>query len=70
MALYRLHRVTDRKTFTAQRVDEKSALFYFSLLTGDRLSLQGSGDPPYLLGSRPTPVGPVALKTPVYREDA
>jgi hypothetical protein len=68
MPRYQLRRVADQKVFTAVRESTDLALFYFSVLTGDELSLDGRGPPPYLFGSRITPVGPVDARTPVYRK--
>ena len=69
MALYRLQRVADQKLFSAQRENTDAAMFYFSVLTGEALSLNGDGPPPYLLGSRVTPVGRIDTTVPVYRKD-
>ena len=37
MPYYNLRRVNDQKTFTARRVSDASALFYFSILVGENL---------------------------------
>ena len=70
MPYYNLQRVKDQKLFTATRVNDDSALFYFSVLVGEPLSFDGTGAPPYLLGKRQFSVRPVAATTPVYRKDA
>ena len=69
MALYNLKRVADQKLFSTQRENADAAMFYFSILTGEGLSFDGDGPPPYLLGSRVTPVGRVDTTVPVYRKD-
>jgi hypothetical protein len=67
MPYYNLRRVNDQKIFTARRVSDEGALFYFSILVGERLTFDGAGPPPYLLGKRPFSVAPVDAKKPVYR---
>jgi hypothetical protein len=69
MPFYNLQRVKDQKIFTTTRVNDDSALFYFSVLVGEPLSFEGSGAPPYRLGKCQFSVRPVAATTPVYRQD-
>ena len=70
MPYYNLRRVNGQKTFTAQRMNDERALFYFSILVGEELTFDGAGSPPYLLGRRIFSAGPVDVGTPVYRRDA
>jgi len=70
MALYGLKRISDQKQFRAQRDSSDAALFYFSILTGEELTLDGVGQPPYLFGSGATPAGRVDTTIPVYRKNA
>jgi hypothetical protein len=69
MPYYNLKRVSDQRIFTAQRVNDAGALFYFSILVGEELTFDGAGSPPYLLGKRSFSVRPVDTRTPVYRVD-
>ena len=70
MAYYTLRRANDQKTFTAWRATDERALFYFSILTGQELTFEGGGSPPYVLGKRVFAGQPVTSKAPVYRKDA
>jgi len=70
MPYYNLRRVNGQKTFTAQRMNDERALFYFSILVGEELTFDGAGLPPYLLGRRIFSAGPVDVGTRVYRRDA
>ena len=69
MPYYNLRRVKDEKLFTAFRMNDEQALFYFSILAGEPLTFDGAGTPPYLLGKRQFSARPVSTKTPVYRQD-
>ena len=69
MGLYNLKRMSDDKLYAAQRDSADAAMFYFSVLVGEALSFDGAGPPPYLLGSRVTPVGAVNPTIPVYRRN-
>ncbi|HEX3537238.1 MAG TPA: hypothetical protein VHU15_10765 [Stellaceae bacterium] len=68
MAYYNLKRAADQKLFTAYRTDDEAALFYFSVLTGDELTFDGDGPPPYLFGRQRFSTKPIATQIPVYRK--
>lgn len=70
MPYYNLRRQNDGKIFTALRRNDDDALFYFSILAGEQLSLAGSGTPPYLLGEKIFATRPVTTAIPVYRAGA
>jgi hypothetical protein len=65
MSHYNLRRTADNKTYMAMRSSDERALFYFSIVVGEKLTFEGEGAPPNLLGRRIF-FGPIVAKTPVY----
>lgn len=66
MPYYDLQRVADGKEFNTAAADDGEALLYLSKQTGEHLSFEGDGPPPYLLAKRTEPIGWLDWDTAVY----